>query len=149
MYLQLIFLLCCAGAAVFAAQRLFRRLDGSVALDRTVNFPANQEQLNVSFDVPLSGEASTTGEELDLFLRYVNATGDTVFAGGPVPVFARPSRSGSAPEPAIVPLDYTGPGASATSVVIAPDNASSSAEARARRMASAFSDQAPSGCSAR
>lgn len=113
-----------AGSVVaFTKVRVFfRRLDGSIALDRVVNFPENQQEVSLSFDVPLSQDAGTTGEELDLFLRYINAAGDTVFAGGPVPVFARPSRSGSQPDPPpTVPLVYTGPGASATSVVVSPD----------------------------
>lgn len=99
---------------------IFRRLDGSVALVRTVNFPSNATQITASFDVPLSGESSSTGEELDLFLRYVNAGGDTVFAGGPSPVLAVPGRA-TPPEPTVVPLTYTGPGATATSIAVSPD----------------------------
>lgn len=113
-----------AGSVVaFTKVRVFfRRMDGSVALDRMVSFPEGTQELSLSFDVPLSQEGATTGEELNLFLRYVNATGDTVFAGGPVVVFARPSRDGSqAPPPATVPLNYTGPGANATGVIVSPD----------------------------
>ncbi|MBX3173883.1 MAG: hypothetical protein KF709_05690 [Gemmatimonadaceae bacterium] len=99
---------------------IFRRLDGSVALVRTVNFPSNATQVTASFDVPLSGESTSTGEELDLFLRYVNAAGDTVFAGGPSPVLAVPGRA-TPPEPTVVPLTYTGPGATATSIAVSPD----------------------------
>jgi hypothetical protein len=45
MYLQLIFLLCCAGAAVFAAQRLFRRLDGSDAPAMLPHEPLSPEMM--------------------------------------------------------------------------------------------------------
>ncbi len=112
-----------AGSVVsFTRVRVFfRRLDGVMAFDRVVDFPANQQEISLSFDVPLSENAGATGEELDLFVRYINAGGDTVFAGGPVTVLARPSQSGPPPTPASVPLTYTGPGASAIGIVVSPD----------------------------
>ncbi|MBX3173884.1 MAG: Ig-like domain-containing protein [Gemmatimonadaceae bacterium] len=101
---------------------IFRRMDGAVALERIVQFPANATEIPASFDVPLSSGVGPEGEPLSLFLRYINAAGDTVFAGGPVSVIARPTISGvQAPPPASVPLVYTGLGSEATSVVIAPD----------------------------
>lgn len=89
---------------------LFRRTDGSVALDRLVDFPANADEVRLSFSIQLSSDAPRTGEDLDLFLRYLNAAGDTVFAGGPIRVLAAPIKDGEeAPPPAEVPLTYTGP----------------------------------------
>lgn len=101
---------------------IFRRLDGAVALERTVQFPAGTTEIPATFDVPLAPGGDSRGEELQLFLRYINAAGDTVFAGGPVTVIAIPSTSAQQPPPpALVPLVYTGVGSEATSVVIAPD----------------------------
>lgn len=103
---------------------LFLRLDGQPALDTIVAFPAQSQELALSLSVALSDNAPPSGEQLDLFLRYINAAGDTVFRGGPVPVLAVPAGArGGTPAPAAVPLVYTGPGASATTVTAAPDTA--------------------------
>jgi hypothetical protein len=102
-------------------QVLFRRLDGSTALERVLPFGASQTAIEASFDIPLSSEASSDGEALELLLRYINAEGDTVFAGGPTSVFAAPARRGQTPQPIEVELEYTGPGADAVSVEITPD----------------------------
>lgn len=99
----------------------FRRLDGSIALERVIPFGASQTAVEASFDVPLSADATSEGEALDLFLRYIDAEGDTVFAGGPASVQAVPGRRGPNPQPIEVELEYTGPGADAVSVEIAPD----------------------------
>jgi hypothetical protein len=100
---------------------IFRRLDGSTALERVLPFGATQTVIEASFDIPLSSEASADGEVLELLLRYINAEGDTVFAGGPASVFAAAARRGQTPQPVEVELEYTGPGADAVSVEIAPD----------------------------
>lgn len=102
---------------------VFRRADGSVAFDRVVDFPEGQSELALSLSVPLSRSAPSTGEELLLSLRYIDATGDTVFSGGPVPVLAVPASAsgGTQPAPVNVPVRYTGPGAEATTVSISPD----------------------------
>lgn len=101
---------------------VFRREDGSVALDRVVEFPEGQTELALNLSVPLSRGAPSTGEPLQLFLRYINAAGDTVFSGGPVAVLAVPNASsGSPPSPVNVPVTYTGPGSDATGVVVTPD----------------------------
>lgn len=101
---------------------IFRREDGSVALDRLVDFPDGQSEVALSLSVPLSRSAPSTGEPLELFLRYINAAGDTVFSGGPVTVLAVPNAGSSTqPTPVNIPVTYTGPGADATGVVIAPD----------------------------
>jgi len=100
---------------------VFRRLDGSTALERVLPFAASQTAIEASFDIPLSSDASPEGEALELLLRYINAEGDTVFTGGPTSVFAAPARRGQTPPPIEVELEYTGPGADAVSVEIAPD----------------------------
>lgn len=102
---------------------VFRREDGSIAFDRIVEFPEGQAELALSLSVPLSRNAPSTGEPLQLSLRYINAAGDTVFSGGPVGVLAVPGAptSGSQPSPVNVPVTYTGPGAEATGVRITPD----------------------------
>ncbi len=96
---------------------LLQRRDNSVALDQTYPFGATTDSLPLSLNIPLSQNAPAEGEPLALFLRYINATGDTVFSGGPVSVVAVQRRRGDPlPPPAQVPLAYTGPGASATTV---------------------------------
>jgi trimeric autotransporter adhesin len=102
---------------------LLRRTDGSVGLDRVVQFGAGQDSVVLDLRVPLRGTGSDGGEPLALNLAYLNAVGDTVFRGGPVDVIARPQGTGSGePSPVPVPLTYTGPGASAVAVAIAPES---------------------------
>lgn len=121
---------------------LFRREDGSPALDQLVDFPENEDEIELSLSVPLSRSASPEGETLQLYLRYINATGDTVFSGGPVPVLAVPTRRGSPPpQPANVPVTYTGPGANATSVSIAQDTIFVNAGASFNVTATALDDE--------
>lgn len=101
---------------------LFVRSDASVALDRVIPFPADSSQLSLRLSVPISRDAPNTGEPMALYLRYLNAQGDTVFSGGPVAVTAVPNNSNSpAPEPVQVELTYTGPGAQAIGLNISPD----------------------------
>lgn len=108
----------------FERLRVFlTRSDGSLALDQSVTLPEDRDSLALNLTVTLSRTAPPEGELLSLFLRYINAAGDTVFSGGPVSVLAAPSRRGVSPPPAaIVPVTYTGPGASAVSVEITPDS---------------------------
>ena len=101
---------------------VFRRADGTVALDTSIVFPANADSMALDLRVPLASGAPASGEPMALSLDYVNAAGDTVFRGGPVPVVAAPRAAGSPPpEPAPVPLTYTGPGATATSLDVTPE----------------------------
>ncbi|MCC7000979.1 MAG: Ig-like domain-containing protein [Gemmatimonadaceae bacterium] len=101
---------------------VFRRGDESVALDTSIVFPANVDSMALDLRVALSPGAPASGEPMALSLDYVNAAGDTVFRGGPVPVVAVPRAAGSPPpEPAPVPLTYTGPGATATSLDVTPE----------------------------
>ena len=101
---------------------VLRRSDGAVAIDRVALFAAGSDSVRLDLRVQLGSAATAEGEPLALSLAYVNAVGDTVFRGGPVIVTAVPERaSGPPPQPASVPLTYTGPGASAVSVAIAPE----------------------------
>lgn len=100
---------------------VFRRSDQSIALDQIVNFPATSDSIEVRFDVPVSGEAASTGEAMTVSMAYVNAAGDTVFRGGPTPVVVRIPRSGETPAPFRMDVQYVGPGADATAVTINQD----------------------------
>mgnify|MGYP000010220223 CR=1 FL=1 len=101
---------------------VFRRTDGTAALDTTINFPAIADSIALDLRVPLDASAPSTGEPMTLALAYVNAVGDTVFRGGPIPVVAQVRTSGAPPpSPVPVPLTYTGPGSQATVITIAPD----------------------------
>lgn len=101
---------------------VLRRSDGTVAIDRVALFAAGSDSVRLDLRVPLGSGTSAEGEPLSLNLAYVNAVGDTVFRGGPVTVTALPERAGEPPPPpASVPLTYTGPGANAVSVAIAPE----------------------------
>ena len=98
-----------------------RREDGSIALDTVVSFPVGNDSLFLALNVPLPASAPAEGVRLSLNLGYVNAAGDTVFKGGPIPVLATPTTAGGPPPaPVQVPVQYTGPGATAASVAIAP-----------------------------
>jgi hypothetical protein len=54
-------------------------------------------------------------------MKYINATGDTVFSGGPIAVIAKPGSSGS-PDPTVIPIEYVGVGADAETLTISPDS---------------------------
>lgn len=97
-----------------------RREDGTIALDTVVLFPAGVESLTLTLNVPLPASAPSTGVSFSLSLGYINAAGDTVFKGGPLPVTVTPSTGGAPPPPVQVPVHYTGPGATAVSVAISP-----------------------------
>jgi hypothetical protein len=96
------------------------REDGSIAFDRTVPFADTAQELRLDLNVPLSSAAPPEGEPLALRLWYLNAANDTVFRGGPEVVLAV-GRGEAPPPPVVIPLVYTGPGASATSVRLTPD----------------------------
>ena len=100
---------------------VLRHADGSIALDTVVDFPSTASSVPVTLTVPLAAGAPATGEVLSLNLAYINAAGDTVFRGGPTPVLAAPTVPGApAPPPVSIPVTYTGPGASATTLRISP-----------------------------
>lgn len=95
--------------------------DGTVALDTMVNFPAGADSLTLTLLVPLPSSTPASGAPLSLNISYVNAAGVVVFQGGPFPVTIVPSTGSGSPPPVVqVPVHYTGPGAGATRVVIAP-----------------------------
>jgi alpha-tubulin suppressor-like RCC1 family protein len=95
--------------------------DGTVALDTTIDFPAGADSLTLELTVKLLNDAPASGEPMTLSLGYLNAAGDTVFKGGPVSLIAAPPPAGGGSNPPVkIPVSYTGPGSSATSVVISP-----------------------------
>lgn len=99
------------------------RANGDTAVNRVVEFPADSQSLSLSIPVVLSNSAPAEGETFAAALRFVNATGDTVFSGGPVAVQARPL--GATPvEPPPIPVTYTGPGATAASLILSADTVS-------------------------
>ena len=104
---------------------VFRRSDGTVALDTMIAFGAGIDSVRLSLRVVLDASAPPSGELLALTLAFVNAAGDTVFRGGPVTVTARLLAQGAPPpDPVPVPLRYTGVGAAATTVVVSPETLS-------------------------
>lgn len=101
---------------------VLRRADGSVAIDQVASFAAGADSVVLDLRVALRTGTPSTGEPLGLNLDYINASGDTVFRGGPVIVRAIPEgRNSEPPQPVAVPLSYTGPGAEAVSVTIVPE----------------------------
>lgn len=112
-----------AGLVPFTRVRIeLRRSDNTVAASSVVEFPADADSIPLNILVPLSSDAGTEGEVLNAFLRYINAAGDTVFAGGPVSVLARRDRNVS-PPPVVVPLAPTVPGATFARIDVSPDTA--------------------------
>lgn len=95
------------------------RANGDTVADRVVEFPADSASISLAFTVTLDQSAPATGELLSASLRLIAANGDTVFRGGPVQVVAAPTTA-TPPTAAEIPLSYSGPGASATSIVVAP-----------------------------
>ena len=113
--------------------------DGTVALDTLIAFPPSADSVAVSLSVRLLASAPPTGEPMSLSLNYIDAAGVTVFKGGPVTINAVPTALGqAAPPPVTIPVVYTGPGASATKVVISPKSQSVTAGAPFQFTAQAF-----------
>lgn len=98
------------------------RTDGSLLVDRLVDFPPTADSIVLSLLVPLPSSAPTEGYPVDVLLRYVNAAGDTVFAGGPIRVTATAAGRDTPPQQVDVPLTWTGPGSTAESVEISPSD---------------------------
>jgi hypothetical protein len=100
---------------------VLRRTDLSIALEKTVDFPADATTIPLVLDVPLLASTPASGESLTLILEYLNATGEIVFTGGPTSIVVTPTIPGNpAPPPVDIPVKYSGPGANATKVTIAP-----------------------------
>ena len=104
------------------------RANGDTAVSRVVEFPADSQSIALTLPVVLSANAGSEGETLDASLRFVNAAGDTVFRGGPIPVQARVSGAPTTTPPEI-PVTYSGPGATAAAIAIAPRTVSGGAGA--------------------
>ena len=113
-----------AFASIVAFERVrvvLHHTDGSLALDTLVSFPANADSVTLSFDVTLAPGTPAAGELLSLTLAYINAKGDTIFRGGPAPLRAAAAVAGSPPpQPVSISVVYSGPGASAQTIRIAP-----------------------------
>jgi hypothetical protein len=100
---------------------VLRRVDLTIALDRTVDFPATATTVPLTLDVPLLASTTASGESFTLTLEYLNSDGTIVFTGGPTSILVTPTVPGSpAPQPVDVPIKYSGPGANAAAVAIAP-----------------------------
>jgi hypothetical protein len=89
------------------------------ALDTVVDFPPGADSLVLALLVPITGSSETFA----LTLAMINAAGDTVFRGGPVPATATAGVVNQ-PAPVSVTVRYVGVGSNAASVRIAPRAAS-------------------------
>ena len=103
---------------------VLHRADGSVALDTTVFFPVGVDSVVLATSVPLSPSAGSSGEVFKLDLGYLNAAGEVVFKGGPVDLTVVPKGSSNQPAPVQIPVQYSGPGSTATKVTISPKTVS-------------------------
>ncbi|MBW7932864.1 MAG: hypothetical protein H3C62_04475 [Gemmatimonadaceae bacterium] len=99
---------------------VLHRADGTVALDTTVLFPVGADSVVLAAAVPLSAGTGNSGENFKLDLGYMNAAGEVVFKGGPVDLTVVPKGSNTTPPPVQIPVTYSGPGSTATGVLIAP-----------------------------
>lgn len=99
---------------------LLRGTDGGVVLDTMVPFPAAADSITLNLRVPLPAGTPSTGLPLQLLMRYINAAGDTVFAGGPVAVNALPVGTAGGGQVVPILIVPTGVGANAASVAIVP-----------------------------
>ena len=101
---------------------VLHRADGSVALDTTVFFPVGVDSVVLATTVPLSPSAGNSGENFKLDLGYMNAAGEVVFKGGPVDLTVVPKGSSNQPAPVQIPIQYSGPGSTATAITISPSS---------------------------
>lgn len=116
-----------------------RRLDNTVAASQVVDFPSDATELPLSIRVRLGDGALNGAEPLTAFLRYINASGDTVFAGGPVSVTAQAGRDQD--PPVSIPIAPTVPGAVFASVDISPDSAEGNSGTSLTFTATGFDEQ--------
>ncbi len=101
---------------------VLHRTDGSIALDTIVFFPVGVDSVVLATTVPLSPSSGNSGENFKLDLGYMNAAGEVVFKGGPVDLTVVPKGSSNQPAPVQIPIQYSGPGSTATSVTISPSS---------------------------
>lgn len=99
-----------------------RRVDNSIAAAEVVEFPQTASEVPLSIRVRLGPAADRDGETLTAFLRYINAAGDTVFAGGPISVRAISGEDGETQQPVEIPIAPTAPGAVFARLELAPDS---------------------------
>lgn len=101
---------------------LLKHPDGSVACDTVVDFSSGgPDEMTLSLKVTLLQRTVSSGETMTLELDYVNASGETVFRGGPMPILVMPNHAGDpAPLPVTIVVHYSGTGSNAASVRIAP-----------------------------
>lgn len=111
-----------SGVEYAKVRALLLRLGGDVATDRTVDFPPDVDSIALSISATFGPGATDEGEEMVLLLRFVTASGDTVFRSGPDTIFVEPARTGTTPAPVVVEPVYVGPGAEATRVVLTPSD---------------------------
>lgn len=104
----------------FVKVRILITRAGVVIVDKIVNFPSGKDSVALQVLVPLKS-ASSAGETVQASLRYITATGDTVFRGGPLDVLVRPGATAN-PTPIQMALQYTGPGSQAVTIDITPDS---------------------------
>jgi hypothetical protein len=103
----------------FNRVRVTLRRSTGTALDTLVGFPSGADSVVLTLLVPISGNSET----LTLDLMLINAAGDTVFRGGPVPVVATTGLIGRGTA-VNVAVRYAGVGANAGGVRIATRTAS-------------------------
>ena len=114
------------------------RLDGTVAKDTLIDFPSTSDSLTLALDVPLPLTAPDSGVTMSLALRYVNAAGDTVFRGGPIPVRVRGAQGGQPAPPVTIPVTWVPNGPVPASVVLLPDSGGAVAGTATTFTATAF-----------
>jgi hypothetical protein len=114
----------CTTSVVFCFRRVHVALHhsgGTVAVDTTFDVPLGTDSLVTEIHVALLPGAPAAGEDMTLKLDYINPTGVTVFSGGPISITVAAIVVGQpAPTPIRIPVAYTGPGAAAVRVRIAP-----------------------------
>ena len=88
------------------------RPPSTAVLDTVISIPPTADSVDLSLSVPLS----TSREDLLLYLRLVNAAGDTVFRNTPYPQSVTVTSGGGAVVPA--PIEYVGVGYDAVAVYI-------------------------------
>jgi hypothetical protein len=130
-----------SGVAFERLRATLLRLDESVALDRTVEFPSTADSVALTLSATFGADATPEGEEMVLFLRFITAAGDTVFRSGPDTVFLEPARAGQSPAEVVVVPEYVGPGVEATRVVLSQTNVTVTGTAGTVFTAQAFDAQ--------
>lgn len=92
-------------AAFTSVRAALTNVLGGVVADTTVSFPASADSIALQF--PLPDTVAIAGEPVLALVWCINAAGDTVFKGGPVPVIVGTGRRVNA---TVIPLTYVGGG---------------------------------------